>query len=363
MITYVEWLLVALTAFLVLLTAMPLMRWQIGAIRGPAFFRLQLFWVAGGVAVLAYLLPVRGEIALINGLIAAIQLGYIVKFTALWRRQSLDADAELRADTARHISILAANIKKSNRNYDVLIHLVDVHAPDILLAIEVDSVWIDALKSALSDDYPHWVSVPEETGYGMAVISKLALSETDVREVVTEGVPSVRTAVTLRAGGQVRLYVVHPEPPVFSHDTLGRDSEIAHIGLEAQQDPMPAIVTGDLNDVAWSRTTRVFQRLSGLLDPRVGRGFYNTFHAFHWWARWPLDHLFHDPQFRVLSIARLPKIGSDHFPMLFALALADGPAQKGEVASADVEEKAEAREMIRKEQDRERDPIGTDWED
>jgi len=159
------------------------------------------------------------------------------------------------------------------------------------------------------------------------------------------------------------MYVVHPEPPVFSHDTMGRDSEIAHIGLEAARDDLPTVVTGDLNDVAWSRTTGTFQRLSGLLDPRVGRGFYNTFNAFHWWARWPLDHLFHDPQFRIISISRLPKIGSDHFPMLFILALADQPAQVVETGEACAAEAADVREMIKKEQARDRDAIGTDWED
>tara|TARA_R110002049_G_scaffold60785_6_gene162862 strand:+ start:4349 stop:4549 length:201 start_codon:yes stop_codon:yes gene_type:complete len=57
---------------------------------------------------------------------------------------------------------------------------------------------------------------------------------------------------------------------MIHHDTKGRDSEIAHVGTEAARDPLPAIVTGDLNDVAWFSTARSFQQLPGLLDPWVG---------------------------------------------------------------------------------------------
>tara|TARA_R110002072_G_scaffold34828_7_gene103708 strand:- start:1192 stop:1677 length:486 start_codon:yes stop_codon:yes gene_type:complete len=149
----------------------------------------------------------------------------------------------------------------------------------------------------------------------------------------------------------------------INHDTIGRDSEIALISLEAKKDKLPSVIAGDLNDVAWSTTTRRFQRLSGLLDPRVGRGFYNTFSVTMPWMRWPLDHLFHDPQFRLLEMSRLKNIGSDHFPMWFVLALAQTKAAASDPGTADATESRDTKEMIAQERVRSRDAIGTDWED
>jgi len=60
-------------------------------------------------------------------------------------------------------------------------------------------------------------------------------------------------------------------------------------------------------------------QISGFLDPRKGRGFYNTFHASYFFMRWPLDHLFHSPGFKVKRIKRLAKYGSDHFALLTEL--------------------------------------------
>ena len=69
------------------------------------------------------------------------------------------------------------------------------------------------------------------------------------------------------------------------------------------------VVCGDLNDVAWSFTTQLFLRLS-LLDPRRGRGPYNSFNAQSRLFRFPLDHVFHSNEFKLIDLRVLPEVGS-----------------------------------------------------
>lgn len=358
--------LAAVTCVLVLGIVLPLSKLPHGAIRGLEFPRVQYFCLAVILAVGVWLFDrdwLWGMGWPLLLLIAIVQLVYILKFTPIWRQQSVTAAPELAADGSRRISLLAANVKKSNRDYGALIDLVREHSPDVMMAIEVDADWIAALKHGVGGDFAHAIDVPKDNGYGICVLSRLPLEAFDVREIVTQDVPSVRARVQLRSGHAARLYVVHPEPPIINHDTKGRDSEIALIGMEAADDPLPCIVAGDLNDVAWSTTTRRFQRLSGLLDPRVGRGFFNTFNALVPMMRWPLDHLFHDPQFRLIDMRRLPKIGSDHFPMWFVLALADSDHEGLSPGERSASEASQTKRMIVEERKRPREPIGSHWED
>ena len=353
---------VGFAAFLALCTLLPFSKLPHGMVRGPEFGRLQL--LAFGVALIPFTIWLLDDewqmfAALCIGITIFANLAYVARFTPLWRKQSYSANAELMQNTDRHITLLASNVKMSNRNYDALLELVARHDPDMVTVIEPDDKWMEAL-APLREKYAFHNETALDTGYGLALYSRLTLSDTEVRDRITEGVPSIKTTVTLPSGNDIRLYIVHPEPPVLSARTTARDSEIVLAGLDAKDDPLPSIIAGDLNDVAWSHTTRLFLRLTGLLDPRVGRGFYNTFNALYPFFRWPLDHLFHDARFRLVSMQRLEKIGSDHFPVQFTLALAETEA--GETPDVRDGEEEEAREMISEEKKRDHEPVGTDWE-
>ena len=110
----------------------------------------------------------------------------------------------------------------------------------------------------------------------------------------------------------------------------------------------PAVVTGDFNDVAWSHTSRLLQRLGGLLDPRVGRGLFNTFDATQPLLRYPLDHVLHTEHFTIAELRRLPFFGSDHFPMFAVLCFEPAAGQPNGVPAPKPGDRREAIESIEK---------------
>ncbi len=341
---------------------LPLVPLAHGLVRMFDFGRLQVIAVSvlvlAGLAATA-LAGAHGAFALPSLLMAvaalALQLVHVLPFTPLGRKLTGDAPP----DPGATISLLTCNVKQGNRDFARVADLVRTRRPDIAIFMETDAAWAEALEPCL-DDFAETVRHPLPNSYGMILASRLPLENAKVRFLLNDEVPSITCIARLAGGARVRIYALHPEPPVPTRDTQGRDAEILLIAEEARDDPLPVIVTGDLNDVAWSATTRRFLRLSRLLDPRQGRGFFNSFHAHHWYLRWPLDHVFHSDDFSLISIERLPDVGSDHFPMLYGFALAEAPGSAPPQATD--EDVAIAEAAIDTEKNRDRPPVGTDWE-
>lgn len=220
------------------------------------------------------------------------------------------------AADGRTLSLLNSNVLMPNRQYRKLLALVEKWQPDILLTLETDAWWEGKL-AVLERDYPYTVKVPQDNLYGMHLYSRLPLRNSEVRHLVQEDIPSIFTEAQLPSGDWIYLYCLHPMPPspTESDTSTPRDAELLLVGKEITERDLPVLVFGDLNDVAWSSTSRLFQRISGLLDPRIGRGLYSTFHAKWPLLRWPLDHIFHSNDFMMREIHVLPDIGSDHFPV------------------------------------------------
>jgi endonuclease/exonuclease/phosphatase (EEP) superfamily protein YafD len=131
--------------------------------------------------------------------------------------------------------------------------------------------------------------------------------------------------VELRSGKKIKFHGVHPVAPFPSEkypDNVGMEEvALSKVGNLAEADTLPSIVAGDFNDVSWSKSTRFFEKSGNLKNVRLGRGLYNSFSAKSFFMRWPLDHFFVTEEFGAVKIERLPKFGSDHFPIIAELVL------------------------------------------
>lgn len=343
------WQVILAIASLVLLaaTVLPIVRHKAWWIRVFDFPRTQI-----AVLILlmlpAYPLAFEGfaGLPLILALALAAALGAhlmrLFPYTPFAPKQVVD---EPDCDAAARLRLLTANVLMDNRRADDFIALVRRHDPDLVMALETDAWWDERL-AALDRDYPFAIKCPLDNTYGLHFFSRLELGSPELRFLVDKEVPSVRTAVKLRSGAWIDFYGVHPNPPRPGDDVAERDAELLIVAREVKAKGRPALVAGDLNDVAWSHSTRLFQRISGMLDPRIGRGAYSTFHARYPGFRWALDHIFHTNHFALVALCRLPYFGSDHFPVLVELCHHPPVAAAQEAPQADEGDRREAAEKI-----------------
>ena len=274
----------------------------------------------------------------------ALQVVNMLPYTRLARSQVQDSE---KPDPENSVRLMFANVLQSNRDAATLLAVVRRADPDVILALEADDWWCEQL-SELSGTHPFTVLRPQDNTYGMLLFSRLRLIEPRVSFLVEDDVPSIHASLCLPSGREIKLHCLHPRPPspTESDSSVARDAELLIVGRAVREDPGPVIVMGDMNDVAWSHTSQLFRDISGLLDPRIGRGLFNTFNAKHVLIRFPLDHFFHSNDFRLVEFCRLAYFGSDHFPVYIHLSHEPESSQEQPEPSADPEEAREAREKI-----------------
>ncbi|MGJ8618926.1 MAG: endonuclease/exonuclease/phosphatase family protein [Methylophilaceae bacterium] len=339
MTTGLYWATFSLTIF----TLLPLWRNPHWLVRGWDFPRLQLAVIAlvlfiADCIYFDFAQHVSWLVAIITAVCFIWQMGWVLPYLPLWPVEVLTTK---NGNNDAQLSIITANVLMTNKEAHLLIDHVRQYKPDILLTLETNEWWEKQLD-VLQSEMPHTIKCALNNLYGMHVYSRLPIDEAEISYLVESDVPSIHALLTLRTGDQVRVHFLHPAPPspTENEESTERDAELIVVAKSIAKSKQAIVVAGDLNDVAWSATTRLFRKISGLLDPRIGRGIFSTFHAKYPFFRWPLDHLFHSKHFTLAKIKRLPSIGSDHFPMLAVLSF-DGTAkhqQDGiEADAADVE--------------------------
>ncbi len=267
---------------------------------GLIYFPLSSFWVK------CYLT------SLLFGVVYHLRV--IFPFTPFHK---VEVERAEKSDAA--IKFLTINVREKNTQYQRLIDLLNKVQPDIFLLTETNQAWYDAVIH-LKKQYPYTILRPQENSFGMLFFSKYPLINSEIKFLVEKDIPSCHTHIQFK-GKIIQFIGLHPRPPAPSNEAENKDIELIKIAGMTNENHLPTIVGGDLNDVGWSRITQNFKLISSLKDPRVGRGFFNTYNALIPLFRVPIDHFFISKEFKLLQIKRLEKIGSDHFPVLLEVNL------------------------------------------
>lgn len=291
------------------------------------FPRIQ-FFIASLIILIAIVIIKKSRkwynYLLILGLLSGLGINgiFLINYTTMvpvevaWANDSSPSKSQL--------SILLANVKMSNRKAQPLIKCIDQKKPDLVLAMEVNKWWDKELK-VIEKEYPYSQHTINEVTYGMILYSKFPLEKVEVDYLNNEKVPSFDTTISLADGKKISFHAIHPVPPTYFEDlpdNAGQEATaLQKLGNEIKDHKFPTVVAGDLNDVVWSYVDELTETKNILYDVRVGRGFYNSYNAQNPLMRWPLDHVFVTKEFSLIELERLPKIGSDHFPIFVELQL------------------------------------------
>lgn len=279
--------------------------------------------IAALILMLAALPFAIGYKALLIGAVAAVFVYQAIQIFPYTPLAPVEVAMEHAPDAADTVELLAVNVLMENKRHQDLIDIVSRQDPDVLLLMETDAVWADALSDTLSR-YTTVKSHVADNHYGMIFATRLDVVTAEFLWPSDDNTPAVKAVLRAPGGSEFNFIGLHPRPPVPGNDTETRDRQIRDAALMTSSSERPTVCMGDFNDVAWSWTTWRFKRYANFREPRVGRGMISSFHADYPFMRLPIDQLFLTEDVGLVSFARLESFGSDHFPIAATVFLDEG---------------------------------------
>ncbi len=277
------------------------------------FIRLQ---VLGILIILLILLSIFSgthfilETSTKIGLFAAIvyQLKVVLPYFPIGRKQN--------PKSSNAISLLSVNVLQKNTDYYRLIQRIRKVNPDIILTLESNKSWENAL-SEIERDYAFSHKAAKENRYGLHFYTRLEVKNCTGHELISAEHPSVEIELRDDQGNDFLFWGVHPPPPSPTEKPTSKqkDAELMAVAKRIRSSQLPVIVSGDFNNVCWSRSSKLFTKITDLIDARIGRGFHGSFPVRPRIFRFPIDLLFHSESIKIHSIKTLEDIGSDHLPL------------------------------------------------
>jgi endonuclease/exonuclease/phosphatase (EEP) superfamily protein YafD len=250
--------------------------------------------------------------ALLATLPVAVNLLYLLPYIVTGPGEALASPATFR--------MLAANVNLRNSDYAALQDLIEDTKPDVVGLSEVDQEWVESL---LPLEYPYRILRPEDGPYGLALFSRLPLSELEKSPYRDDGVQTAIFAEVDLANTKAALVLTHVRAPITPAKARQRNRQLRELATFFRvNDYDNEILLGDLNITPWSPHYNVLESGTGLANAALEAGYRPTWPTHPAVVRIPIDHFLLSGRLNVASIRTGPDIGSDHLPLIVDIAVA-----------------------------------------
>lgn len=201
------------------------------------------------------------------------------------------------------LTVVSANLHVDNPDLSSLHNWLNAVNPDIVVLQEVSPA--SALQLKKWSEYETISAIPADDPFGMAVLVRGRPAEVNWR--TPEGAPPYVQLDFQAQGTKVRLFGIHPMPPISAEDHFQRSLLMRQLVANAHQ--APTLVVGDFNASPWSSAMPkdTLYRVLPLIPT--------------WRYILPIDLIMGTSHWKVVKTGRGPAIGSDHFPVWAILTL------------------------------------------
>lgn len=219
------------------------------------------------------------------------------------------------------LRVMQANVLYGSRRYSSLIKLVREEKPDILIAQEVTTAWLENLEVLRREMFPHVKSQAMRRGGGLALYSRFPLVQADIITLGRKDRPAINARLKIE-GREISLFTLHTHAPLRKSHFVYRNNHLRAATDLIKKLPAPLIVIGDFNTTMWSPYFDELVRQTGLLNTRRGFGLLPT------WPSWlfglpflmlPIDHCLVSQGIEARRLRTRRLRGSDHHSLIVDL--------------------------------------------
>ena len=190
----------------------------------------------------------------------------LIRYTKFYKKK----EVKKKSSASATVKVISVNVYQFNKDFNKFHDLIRKYNPDIFITMESNADWEQANRK-LEREYPFTEKVTLENTYGMHLYSKIPFVKSTVHFFVADDVPSIEARFKTADGHDFVVFAVHPPPPSPTEETTSkeRDGDLLCVAKKIKEHPVPSLVIGDFNTVAWSVTSILFRKTSELIDART----------------------------------------------------------------------------------------------